>query len=461
MKLNKAVVNTKVTHGGAQAGPQNPLQELRRAVSSCLLWEDTFYEKGSDLAARISTLCGQVPAVELAALAVEARSRMHLRHVPLFLTRQLVRLHPGSGLAGDTLAEVVRRPDELSEFLSMYWQEKRQPLAAQVKRGLAKAFQWFSAYQLAKWNRDSVVKLRDVLFLVHAKPKDEEQAATWKQLVEGTLPAPDTWEVALSSGANKKLTWERLLGEGQLGYSALLQNLRNMASVGVDRGLIKKALIEGAPFARVLPFRFIAAARAAQEFEPVLEEAMLASLAAMPKLPGRTLLIVDVSGSMSSQLSGRSTLTRIDAACGVASLARELCEDVQIYITGGNDITRIHATKELPPRRGFALIDAVRAGDRSVGGGGIFLKQCMDWVASQDRGGRGPIARVIVFTDEQDCDIKANPATAQRLGVHNYINNVASYKPGIDTSAGWRRVSGFSERVLEWIAVEEGFVGDN
>ena len=72
------------------------------------------------------------------------------------------------------------------------------------------------------------MKLRDVLFLCHAKPKDEAQDATWKQLIGGTLPTPDTWEVALSSGADKKATWERLIAEKKLGALALLRNLRKI-----------------------------------------------------------------------------------------------------------------------------------------------------------------------------------------------------------------------------------------
>jgi 60 kDa SS-A/Ro ribonucleoprotein len=457
MKTNTAARTTATTHEGAKAGPQTAFAELRRAVSTCLLFEDTFYETGSSIAARVTELCAKVRPEELAALAVEARTSMHLRHVPLYLVRQLVRLHPGSRLAGDTLAAVIRRPDECSEFLSLYWQEKRQPLAAQVKRGLAFAFQRFSEYQLAKWNRDSKVKLRDALFLCHAKPKDEAQAALWKQLVDGTLAAPDTWEVALSSGADKKATWERLLAGKLLGYSALLQNLRNMEQAGVDRSIARVALVAGAPHAKVLPYRYIAAAKAAPAYEPALEQAMLASLGAMPKLPGRTALVVDVSGSMGGALGGKSTLDRIDAACGLAMLVREVCEDVEIYATGGCDHRQQHATAALPPRRGFALRDAIHHAPCQLGGGGIFLKQCMDWIADKLRTlGEQPFARVIVFTDEQDCDHKANPATARRLGTHNYIINVAPYKPSIDTSAGWRRISGFSERVVEWIAIEEG-----
>jgi hypothetical protein len=59
--------------------------------------------------------------------------------------------------------------------------------------------------------RETTVKLRDVLFLCHAKPKDAEQAETWKKLVENTLESPDTWEVALSAGKDRRETWERLL----------------------------------------------------------------------------------------------------------------------------------------------------------------------------------------------------------------------------------------------------------
>jgi 60 kDa SS-A/Ro ribonucleoprotein len=71
-----------------------------------------------------------------------------------------------------------------------------------------------------------VVKLRPVLFLFHAKPKDAEQAAVWKKLVENTLEPHDTWEVALSAGKDKRENFERLLREGKLGGPAVLRNLR-------------------------------------------------------------------------------------------------------------------------------------------------------------------------------------------------------------------------------------------
>src|SRR3990167_5683953 len=274
MKTNvNATTQSPQTHEGGTAVRQRPLQELERAVSKCLLWENTFYETGSALAARMAQLCEQVKDTELAALAIKARTDLKLRHVPLWLVRQLTRLHKGP-LVGDTLNAVIRRPDEMAEFLALYWKEKKQPLSAQVKRGLRLAFARWSAYDLAKWNRDGVVKLRDVLFLCHAKPKDTEQDELWKKLIGGSLAPADTWEVALSHGDNKKDTWERLLREKRLGYMALLMNLRNMEQAHVDRALVEDALRAGAAHSMALPFRFVTAAHHAPSFVGALSDAM-------------------------------------------------------------------------------------------------------------------------------------------------------------------------------------------
>jgi hypothetical protein len=142
-----------------------------------------------------------------------------------------------------------------------------------VKKGLAAAFPKFDEYQLAKYDRGGPIKLRDVLFLSHAKPRDDAQAGVWKKLVWGKLATPDTWEVALSTGTDKRAAWERLLTENKLGALALLRNLRNMREAAVDEDLVLKAL-RSMKTDRVLPFRFLAAARYAPQWESSLEEAM-------------------------------------------------------------------------------------------------------------------------------------------------------------------------------------------
>jgi len=215
-------------------------------------------------------------------------------------------------LLADTLARIIQRPDEMTELLAIYWadvlgpmqQRKRQPVSAQIKKGLAKALTKFDAYQLAKYDRDGPVRLRDVLFLVHAKPKSGDQAKVWKQLVDGTLAAADTWEVSLSGGKDKRETFERLIGEKKLGGLALLRNLRLMQTAGVERKTIAAA-IEAMKTDRILPYRFIAAARYAPDFEPELEGAMLKSISGHVRLKGSTRLLIDVSGSMGYALSAQ------------------------------------------------------------------------------------------------------------------------------------------------------------
>lgn len=461
MRLNKAEKSTPVfTHGGGRGERTDAMTELERTVATCLLWEPTFYEPGNAIANRIVALCKKVPAQFLADLSIHTRTDLKLRHVPLFLVRQLARLHPGTSLVSDTLFNVIQRPDELGEFLKMYWMDgKEQPISNQVKKGLARSFGKFSEYQFAKWNRDSEIKLRDVMFLVHPDPGlfilNPSRTDLYSRIANQTLTPPDTWEVALSGGADKKETFTRLLEDGKLGYMALLMNLRNMDEAGVNQNLIEVALMIGASGSKALPFRFIAAAKAAPRFEKALGEAMVAALSSSDPLPGKTILVIDVSGSMQGQLSGKSKLDRIDAACGLAILLEEICEDIMIYATAGNDCTQIHATRLVPARKGFALSDAIHAAANDLGGGGIFLTQCMDYIKRCEKD--KTIDRVVVLTDEQDCETSSerSASKAKALGTTgNYIINVASYENGIAYSK-FTHINGWSEHILDFIRFEE------
>src|SRR4029077_619552 len=237
------------------------------------------------------------------------------------------------------------------EFLALYWKDKKQPLSKQVKRGLAWSMRRFGEYDLAKYKRDAEITLRDVLFMSHARAKDEAQAAWRKKLAANELATPDTWEVQLSAGAGKKETFERLIREKKLGYFALIRNLRNMEQAGVDVQLVREAILARKGGAdKILPFRYIAPARHAKQFEPQLDVAMQAALAEMPKLTGATIVLVDNSGSMSAQLSRKSEMTRADAAAGVAIVARSVCESVRVFAFSDDCV-------EVPPRTGMALRD--------------------------------------------------------------------------------------------------------
>ena len=379
-----------------------------------------------EIAARIAELVPKVAPDKVATLAVEARTSMKLRHAPLLLVREMARHTTHRVLVAETLDLVIQRADELSEFLAIYWATGRQPLSAQVKKGLAAAFRKFDAYALAKYDRENPVKLRDVLFLSHAKPRDEAQAALWKQLVEGELATPDTWEVALSGGADKREAFERLLRDNKLGALAVLRNLRNMAESGVDEKLVKGAL-QSLNTSRVLPFRFIAAARYAPQWEAELESAMYKSVDSVPKLAGKTVLVVDISGSMTAALSARSEMQRTDAAYGLAILLREIAEELAVFSFSDRCV-------RVPARRGFALRDAI---DASQPHGSTYLGRALEEI-------REPYDRLIVITDEQSHDRVPDP---QGQG---YMINVASYKNGVGYGQ-WTHIDGWSESVIGYI----------
>ncbi|HKW16175.1 MAG TPA: TROVE domain-containing protein [Terriglobales bacterium] len=435
------------THEDAPARNISPELQLRRSVLACLLWESQFYEDGVEIAGRIAELVPKVPAEKVSALAIEAREQMKLRHAPLLLVREMARHKTHRAPVSETLARIIQRADELAEFVAIYWKDGRVPLSGQVKKGLAAAFPKFDEYQLAKYDRGGPIKLRDVLFLCHAKPRDEAQAAVWKRLIWGRLTTPDTWEVALSSGADKREAWERLLREQKLGALALLRNLRNMREAGVDESLLLNALREMST-ARVLPFRFLAAVRYAPQWEEALEQAMLKSIsrpskptAGSPgtpeitaeKLPGKTIVLVDVSGSMTAPLSRRSEMQRTDAAYGLAVLLREIGEKVGVF-SFSNDLV------EVPARRGFALRDAI---DASQQHGATYLGKAVEELNRKEK-----FDRLIVITDEQAHD--RVPAPVGR----GYMINVASYKNGVGYGK-WMHIDGWSESVIEYIRALE------
>lgn len=432
--------NTKVrgvhgkTHEGAPAAAMNAEQALRRSVASCFLFEKEFYEDGQEIAGRIVKLAGELVPAKIAAIAIEAREKGNLRHVPLLLLSVLARTGKGNKVVADTIDRVIQRADELSELLAVHAKANgvkpdkiKGKISAQMKKGLARAFVKFDEYQLGKYDREGAVRLRDALFLVHAKPKDNEQAALWKRLVSNDLAVPDTWEVGLSGGADKKETFERLIHDGKLGYLALLRNLRNMAAAGCDEYLVQDAIVARKGGAqRVLPFRYVAAARAAPQFEPAIDQALSEAISEMPILSGKTVVLVDVSGSMSDPLSSKSDLRRVDAAAALASIING---DLKVLVFA-NSVT------ELAPRRGIAGVDNIV---RHLGGG-TLLGAAVEHVNRLKK-----VDRLIVITDEQSHDRVPDP-----IAPRAYMINVASAKRGVGYGR-WTHIDGFSESVLRFI----------
>ena len=369
----------------------------------------------------------------MASLAIEARDQHRLRHVPLLLCSILARIGSGKpAIVADTIEHVIQRADELAELIVIHAKLNgvessavKPILPAQMKKGLARAFRKFDEYQLAKYDRAGAVRLRDVLFLCHAKPKNSAQEALWERLIQGRLATPDTWEVSLSRGADKAETFTRLIEERKLGYLALLRNLRNMHGAGVDPKVIREALAHRDD--RVLPFRYVAAARACPVYEPELDKAMSEAIDALPALTGETIILVDVSGSMDCRLSDRSDLRRIDAAAALASI-----------IPGNRRVfTFSDQVKGVRPRRGMAGVDEII---RSQPHQGTELGKAIARVNALSHD------RLIVITDEQTHGNVISPAADKA-----YLINVASYQNGVGYGRHWVHIDGFSENVIRYI----------
>jgi 60 kDa SS-A/Ro ribonucleoprotein len=444
MRTNTAaVMERKYTHEGAIAYRTTAAQELRRSVMACMLFESSFYESGIEISDRISSLVKQVDPVEVAVLAIQARNDMKLRHAPLLLVCEMAKLKTHRHLVSATAYSVIQRADELAEILSIYSRgrtgtKKLNKLSKQLQAGVAAAFTKFDEYSLAKYNQGNAIKLRDVLFAVHAKPlggRGSEQDELWKRLVSGTLATPDTWEVALSAtkGEGKKEAWERLLREKKLGAMALLRNLRNMQEAGVADALVREALLTADP-EKVLPFRFVSAARYAPKWEPELEQMMFKNLAEIPKLHGKTLIVIDNSASMyGTKVSEKSEIDRSDAACALAILLREVCQHVGV-------ISFSSSATVVPARRGFALRDAIK---KATSPSSTMTDTAL---ALADREGYD---RIIVITDEQSHQTIRAPKT--KLA---YFINVSVHQNGIGYGK-WCHLDGWSENVLQYILASE------
>jgi hypothetical protein len=492
MKLNakKTPIAAAVATSAKTVGQS--MLELRRTVACCLLWEDSFYESGESQADRIKKLAAQCPYDFVAQVAIEARVVHGLRHVPLLLARELAR-HPGRHAATDSklkdvLPKIITRADQLGEFVQLYWATNygKKSLPAQVKKGLATAFERFDAYALAKNDHQSaIVKLRDVAFLVHARQakgssmidagdrvtvkertyKDAAGAtigtarlarlpgSTLDQLCEGKLPTPDTWETRLSAAGKdpeaRRRAWFDLLATSMLGGLAWLRNLRLMDKDGVPQSAIcayGESLAMNGKLKGIFPHQFLTAARVCPWAEPTLERLVLNALEGATKLRGRTVVLVDVSGSMDAPLSknglrGDDGPTRLDTALGLAVAAREVCEEVAIFTFSE---VLIGVADHKSPLRGFALARAV-AGSQSHGG--TYLRAALERLRELSK---IDWDRTLIITDEQSTDGPPGPALGR-----GYVMNIAGYDKTIAAGPTWTSISGWSSGVLQYINLAE------
>ena len=363
--------NEPKNHEDARAYVMSPELELYTAVVATAL-SNNFYEDKSGRISRIADLVRKVPHEFTAKLAVYARNEMNLRSVPLLLIVELAKIHSGDNLVARTVEKCVRRADEIMELLMCYQfrnadktsRKKLNRLSRQIQNGLQKAFNNFDEYQFAKYNRDNLeVKLRDALFLIHPKAKDEAQQLIFNKIADRKLETPYTWETELSALGQQKFIsdeqkteafrqkWEELILSGKVGYMALLRNLRNIlqSNVSAEKVNIVASVLSNAEQvakSKQLPFRFLSAYRELQKIDspdtPFLMSALeLAVKHSAANIAGfdqdtSVLLACDVSRSMRQPVSPKSTVQCYDIGLMLAMLLKSRCRRVVSGIFGEN-----------------------------------------------------------------------------------------------------------------------------
>jgi 60 kDa SS-A/Ro ribonucleoprotein len=374
MKFNilKRAVNVVSNYEGAKAFSLTPEMELYSAVVTAGL-SDKFYEKSDTRVERIQKLMLKNDPEFVARLALYARTEMYMRSIPMVLAVELAKANSGNAVVGKTVNGVVKRADEITELLAYYQlannrtgTKKLNKLSKQIQKGLSEAFNKFDEYQFAKYNRVTEVKLRDALFIVHPKAKDENQQMVFNKIATNELAVPYTWETELSAlGQVKyetekaktvavKLKWEELIDSGKVGYMALMRNLRNILDANVSAAHVKKVCMHLSDETAVaksmqLPFRFLAAYREIKvlksEFVTMvlnaLEDAVVFSVKNLKGFDEttRVLIACDVSGSMQKPVSAKSKVLLFDIGLMLGMLMQSKCKRVVTGMFG--DIWKI------------------------------------------------------------------------------------------------------------------------
>lgn len=462
------------------------------AATSHDITADAFYEGGSQRVTRFVDLIRTV-AVEDPAWTGEflawLRGPGNIRTAAIVGAIEAARAMVANGIPGGRaiVASVLQRADEPGEAIAYHLAVHGRNLPKAIKRGIADAVvRLYNERNLLKYDTAThAVRFGDVLELTHPTPtvghpdmpgyrqadlfryaidrrhnRDNgvpdsltmirRNADTRRIIADGdpwALYEADrlnaagmTWEDALSlagPSANKTKLWEALIPS--MGFMARLRNLRNFDAAGVpDTALTDVFAMLTDPDriakSRQLPLRFLSAHRAVSNLRWAypLEQALDLSVRNIPALPGRTLILIDTSGSMGERLSQKSELLRWDAAVSFGLALARRCESAGVVsysaangFYGRTDrLTPGRAWVQFPQIPGESLLSAITRWKND----GYFIGGCTDTLSTIRETYSPDVHRVILLTDEQDGGYHTgNPGDYLPADTPLYTWNLAGY----------------------------------
>ena len=458
-KFNSAQTNKTVNKDGHIAYKMGDKEKLVTQVLTSFFNEKKFYgDNSAEMQRTIKSVIAK-DAEFVAKLAVFARREFNMRSVSHVLTAYLAHEVEGKPFTRKTVKGVVLRGDDATEIMACYLDMFGKPIPNSLKKGIADVLQGFDEYTLAKYKgTGKAVKMRDLLCLCRPTPKTDAQSDMWKRLLEDELETPHTWETELSAKGNNAKTWEALIESGDVGYMALLKNLRNILTANPSN--VNKVLetIENPQKVRKskqLPFRYLSAYK---ELEYIggsrvfdaLENAVEASIENMPKLAGTTVIAVDVSGSMGSTISDKSKVRCYEIAMLLGLIANKICDN-SIFYTFNNSIQKYAVS-----HRSGILETALNS---SCGGGTNMYLPFQRMIADKVKADR-----VIILSDNQ-CNLGYGNNTVQCLadeyrrktGNDIWVHAIDLQGYGTQQFYGAKTniIAGWSEKVFNFITLAE------
>ena len=443
--IKTAQTPTALTYNGAPGYEYETLSQLYLLAVSNMVGEDTFYESAEKRDIRY------VQLIEKA--VVEGHTEWLARFLPWL--RNSANMRTASMIGGIVAAKtmvslgipggrqivnsVLVRADEPGEALAYYTQMFGRSIPKPIKRGIADACaRLYTQRNTIKYDTTSKgFRFGQVLEMVHASPSEPIYGPSlFKHLVDrahgrgedisghlGMMLAHKrlndearknplvllntaalgwagmTWEQAksLTKGKVSDLDfWTAMIPE--MGYMALLRNLRNFDQAGIKGDLADLVIgrlrnPEEVAKSRQLPMRFLSAYRnvPSNQWAQALDEALELSLRSIPEFKGSTLILIDTSSSMNDKMGGRSELKRWDAASVFGLALARRCEDPTVVTFSGT-------SREFPAVKGESLLRAITRFQ-----GGYFYGGGTATAAAVNRHYRNH-DRLLVLTDEQ-----ANP----------------------------------------------------
>lgn len=455
--------------------------------------EDAFYSKGSTIAAEIVKDVREVaqtnPKFPLQ-LAAWARNELYIRTTPQVLLVEAANIEACKPFVREYTPKIVKRADELGEVIAYQLQAHGKPIPNSLKKGLADAFAKFDEYQLNKYDSSKTeVSLGDVLHLIYRREGYPVSKALWNYLVNDEVDAEAlpkigalkemlksktfddnardliakssaTWETVISHFGSTKEVWESVIPN--MGYMALLRNLRNFEQKGVDLNPVIARISdpEQVKRSKQLPFRFYSALVNIEK--PVLRTAVSRAFEASVSnvsLPGRTGILVDLSGSMSSRLSDKSNLSYRDVGSIMGAIAVRKADDSEV-VGFGSTAERIRLNQD-----DTMMTNKDRISGTDVGGStyaGLGMKVLADY---------GEFDRIILISDMQCYGQSLNYLTGYTTTVNEewkkysnkypnarlYSLDLHSYgtKQFPSTDGKVTTITGWSDKVLDFINLSE------